>query len=124
MEILNITDIQHRALIVMVNKNWNGTNYQALYRAANFAWPVNKSRAERVEIVLAVYRRTVAGVFIPYKWLEANINNFPSQGTGERSDRYGFVGEEASPGIQELYIGKRLAEELRSYGGSIRYVHC
>lgn len=117
-------DVQHRALIVYVNNNWDGLGRESLYSAANYAWKVSLERAENAEIILAVYKRHVAGVFVPRLWLEANSKNYPSKTNSERSNRYGFVGEEASFEILQLYVGRRLDDDLRGYGGGVRYVHC
>ena len=123
METLNKADIQHKVLIVIVNRNWDGRD-SSLYEAACFAWKVQKSRAERSEVILASYNRKIVGAFIAEEWLEATAENFPGRGRGSSSDRYGFIGREASSDIQNLYVGKRTSDELRGYGGSFRYVNC
>ena len=121
METLKVADIQHKALILIVNRNWDGRD-SSLYEAACFAWRVSKSRAEQAEVILASYNRKIVGAFIAEEWLEATAENFPGRRTG--SNRYGFIGREASLDIQNLYVGKRVSDELRGYGGSFRYVKC
>ncbi len=123
METLTKADIQHKALVLVVNRNWNGRD-SSLYEAACFAWKVKKSRAERAEVILASYNRKIVGAFIADEWLEATAENFPGRGRETVSNRYGFIGREASPDIQNLYVGKRVSDELRGYGGSFRYVNC
>ena len=110
-EILERDDFEHKALIVSVSRNWDGRTASNLYAAARFCWPVRKEKAEReVEIVLACYRRQIAGVFIPTAWH-----------TAPDGDSY-FDGHEAPGEIQNLYVGKYLDDDLRFYGGSVRYV--
>ena len=123
METLKKADIQHKALILVVNRNWDGRQ-SSLYEAAYFAWKVKKSRAERAEVILASYNRKIVGAFIAEEWLEATAENFPGRGRETVSNRNGFIGREASPDIQNLYVGKRVSDELRGYGGSFRYVKC
>ena len=80
-------------------------------RAARYAWPVKTEKVEReVEIVLACYKRQIVGVFIPTHWH-----------TADDGDSY-FDGHEADAEIQDLYVGRDLSDDLRCYGGSVRYV--
>lgn len=113
METLTKADVQHKALIVYVGKNWDGLGREKLYDAARFAWKTRLDRVRGAEIVIAVYKRHVAGVFVPRKWIKV-----------PHSDRCEFIGEEASFGIQQFYVGKRLSDELKGVGGGFRYVHC
>ena len=117
-------DVRHKALMVFVGRNWDGLGRDKLYEAANYAWGVNPERVKSAEIVLAIYKRCVAGVFVPRMWLEANFKNYPSKSNSKHSNRYGFVGEEASFEIQQFYVGRRLDEDLKGTGGGFRYVHC
>lgn len=124
METLKKSDVQHKALIVIVNKNWNGRDYSRLYEATNFAWKVRMPRVEKVEIVLASYYRRIVGVFVVDEWLEANAENFPGRSQAVRSSRCGYRGREADPDIQNLYVGRWVSDELRGHGGGCRYVNC
>lgn len=99
METLKKADIQPKALIVIVNRNWDGRD-SSLYEAACFAWKLKKSRVEQAEVILASYNRKIVGAFIAEEWLEATAENFSGRGRGSSSDRYGFIGREASPDIQ------------------------
>lgn len=105
-------DVRHRALIVYVNNNWDGLGRERLYDAARHAWKTRFDRVKSVEIVIAVFKRHVAGVFVPREWKRLE------------NSRCEFIGEEASFEIQQLYVGKRLDDDLRGYGGGFRYVHC
>ena len=110
-EILERDDFEHKALIVVVSRNWDGRTASNLYAAARYAWPVKKEKVEReVEIVLACYKRQIVGVFIPTHWH-----------TADDGDSY-FDGHEADAEIQDLYVGRYLSDDLRCYGGSVRYV--
>ena len=110
-EILERDDFEHKALIVVVSRNWDGISASNLYAAARYSWPVKRKKVEEeVEIVLACYKRQIVGVFIPTQWYTASDGN-----------SY-FDGHEASHEIQDLYVGKYLSDDLRCYGGSCRYV--
>ena len=110
-EILERDDFEHNALIVSVTRNWNGRTPGNLYAAARYSWPVKKEKVEReIEIVLACAKRQIVGVFIPTQWH-----------TASDGDSY-FDGHEADREIQDLYVGKYLNDDLRFYGGSVRYV--
>ena len=112
-EILCREDFEHKALIVVVTKNWNGKTGLGsnLYEAARYAWPVKTEKvSQKVEIVLACCRSQIVGAFIPETWH-----------TAPDGDSY-FDGKEADQEIQDLYVGKYLCDDLRFYGGSARYV--
>ena len=111
MEILKEEDIQHKAIILKVNRNWD-KNFATLYETVRFAWGVKKSRAEQAEIVFASFHCEIVGVFKPVKWLPAKC--FPERVVTDNSKRYGFEGKEACPKIQNLYVGKSLSKELRN----------
>ena len=114
--VLTEADVEHKALIVFVGKNYkDGLGKDELYQSANFAWRVKKERAEKADIVLAVCNREVLGVFVPDVWIEADKSEKP---------RYWFSGQETNFRVQQQYVGKRLEDDLRGYGGGARYVNC
>lgn len=111
--ILEREDFEHKALIVVVTKNWNGKTGadSNLYQAARYAWPVKTEKVRReVEVVLACRRSQIVGAFIPETWY-----------TAPDGDSY-FDGKEAEQEIQDLYVGRYLSHDLRFYGGSAQYV--
>lgn len=110
--VLTKDEVRHKALIVFVGRNWDGLGRERLYDAAKYAWRAKLDRVQSVEIVIAVFKKRVAGVFIPREWSKVN------------PDRCEFVGEEASFEIQQLYVGRDLGDDLKGTGGGFRYVHC
>ena len=122
--LLRRSDIEHPTLIVIISLNWD-EDPATLYDTTRFAWPFSwreRQRAERVEVILASYKREIVGAFTADEWLPATAENFP--GLGNEPDRYGFNGREADLEIQNLYVGKRVSEELRSHGRSFMFVNC
>ena len=122
-------DIQHKALLINVNQSTKGELFygskdSSLYEATRYAWKVSKSRAEKAEVILATYQGIIKGVFVADTWLEATPENFPDRDSAH--GRFGFIGCEASPDIQNLYVGKRVPDEFRKRGAAnpIRYVNC
>ncbi|MFW1748385.1 hypothetical protein ACG93R_07945 [Acinetobacter guillouiae] len=127
-EIINMyktetVDITHKALIISVNKS---SAERDVYDAVRFAWRLNRTEAEKAEIILATVQGIIKGAFIAEKWLEATDENFPnfklidenSDDKSKRNNRYGFIGKEASPELQQYYLGKRIPEIYRKKGAS------
>lgn len=81
-------------------------------------WPTS---FREFEIVLAVDRGLVIGVFIAEQWLPATVQNFPDR--AGRPERWGFVGQEAPPDVADLYLRHRLPDYMRKRGAAnpIRY---
>ena len=121
MQMLELSDIQHRAVILIVNRSWDEDD-SSLYETIRFAWPFKKEQAEQVEVILASYNRMIVGAFMADEWLATTPENFPDRKT--TPGRIGFIGHEASPEIQNFYVGKRVSDELRSYGSSFRFINC
>lgn len=108
---------EHKVLLISINRT---ASELPLYEATRFAWRLSKKRAREAEVVLASEKGIIRGAYIPEKWLEATPENFP--GRPERPGRLGFNGVEASPEIQEIYIGRRIPEDYRfGTANPIRY---
>lgn len=109
---------QHKALLITVNRS---ASEKSLYDATRYAWRVDKNKAEKAEVILAVREGVIVGAFVAHEWLPATLKNFP--GIESVSGRYGFYGDEASKEIQEIYIGKRIPDKYRKPGAAnpIRY---
>ena len=121
-----VAKFRHRVLLININQQFReGASLDELYETTRFAWKVNKSRAERAEVILTTYQGEIRAVFVADEWLEATPENFQGRGTAG-SGRFGFIGREASLDIQELYVGKQVPDELRKFGAAnpIRYVNC
>ena len=123
---IEVAEFHHRALLININQQFReGASLDELYEATRFAWKVSKPRAEKAKVILTTYQGEIRAAFIADEWLEATPENFQGRGTAG-SGRFGFIGREASPDIQELYVGKRVPDELRKRGvaNPIRYVNC
>lgn len=110
---------KHRCLIISVNQSSRNMN---LLDATRFAWKVNLGKAKRAELVLAVIKGIVRGVYRPKEWLAATIENFP-QFNDEIPERYAFNGEEVEENLKSIYLDKRIPDTMRKRGASnpIRY---
>lgn len=120
-----VAEFRHRVLLININRQFKAeASWDEVYEATRFAWKISKSRAEKAEVILTTYQGEIRAAFIADEWLEATPENFPGRGT-PGSERFGFIGREASPDIQELYVGKRVPDELRKRGAAnpIRYVN-
>ena len=120
-----VAEFRHRVLLININRQFReGASLDEVYEATRFAWKISKSRAEKAEVILATYQGEIKAAFIADEWLATTSENFPDRKTSP--GRFGFIGREASPDIQELYVGKRVPDELRKRGvaNPIRYVNC
>ena len=87
-----------------------------LYEATRYAWKINKAKAKKADVVLATLQGLIVGAFIAHEWLEATTENFP--GHKDAPGRLGFIGEEASIVIKNLYVGKSVPDEYRKPGAA------
>jgi hypothetical protein len=104
---------RHKAMLISVNRSAAGTS---LYEATRYAWKVGLSKAQQAEVILATLQGLIVGAFIVQEWLPATSENFP--GREDVPGRLGFIGEEASPQIRDLYVGKRVPDEYRKRGSA------
>lgn len=111
----------HKALIIIVNKSVEERD--GLYDAVRYAWRIGKKKAQEAEIVLAVVKGIIKGVYVPLQWLEAKPENFPGLGEVAVEGRLGFIGREASADVKNIYMNKRIPDEYRRRGAAnpIRY---
>ncbi len=108
-------DFQHKVLMISVNRSFAEAN--DAYEAVRSSWKVDPKRAEKSDFVLALQHGLVIGAFVATKWLKA------TDGKGNISDRWEFVGKEAPDEIKNLYLDKRLPDSMRKKGAAnpIRY---
>ena len=112
-------EITHTAIEINVRAS---SEVRDLYAATRFAWKVDKGKAEKAEIALAVKQGLVIGVFSIDRWLPATKENFPEFGDqGDVPGRYGFIGSKARPEIEEQYIRKKVPPKARGAAYPIRY---
>lgn len=78
-----------------------------VYATSRWAWRLSPDHAG-TRLVLMHYSGVVVGVFRPTQWLRAtHENGFPV----EEPERWGFIGEAASPEIASLYMGRTVPED-------------
>jgi len=112
-------EITHRAIEINVRVF---SVDRDLYTATRFAWRVDKNRAEKAEIALAVMQGLIKGVYSIDRWLLATKENFPEFGDqGDVPGRYGFIGSEAVSEIQQRYKGKKFPPKAPGSAYPIRY---
>jgi hypothetical protein len=99
------------------------TEAESIYAAVRYQWKVDLNRAEKAAVVLAVRQGLIVGAFVAEKWLPATTENFPDR-DDQLPGRYGFEGREASDDIANLYLQRRVPEQMRKRGAAnpIRYV--
>lgn len=111
----------HKAIIIAHNRS--DLESKTVYEAVRYAWKMNIFKAREAEVVLASFQGIIKGVFIPHKWMQATISNFPDK--EDRPDRIGFEGKEAPLEIRNQYLNKRIPDELRKRGSAnpVRYTY-
>lgn len=111
-------EITHRALLITVNQSIED---RSMYDAVRFAWKLDANKARGAELVMAVQKGLIRGVFVPERWLPASPKHFP--GMPLRRGRFGFEGHDADEDIRYQYVGKRTPDEYQKRGAAnpIRY---
>ncbi len=104
---------KHRALLISVNRTAAETS---LYEATRYAWKINKTKAERAEVVLAILRGLIVGAFVAEEWLPATPEHFP--GREPVPGRFGFVGREAPADMTDLYVKRSVPALYRKRGAA------
>ena len=117
----------NRLLLICVNRTVADPDLN-LIDAVRYSWRISPDNAERADYVLAVAYGLIVGVFEPERpWLRAIKENFRGipehHANWERQDgRYGFRALEAPKRIENLYLYKRVPDNLRNHGSAFRYV--
>jgi len=99
------------------------------YIAVRYSWKIDPIKAAQAELVLAVVRGKIVGVYEADKWLAATRENFsgdipPEQGNwDEQGGRFGFRGHEAPSDIKSQFVEKRVPSRWGFKGNPIRYVN-
>lgn len=105
---------EHRAILINVNRS--ALEEPSLYEATQYAWVISKSKAAKIEVVLAVIQGIIRDAFIPERWLEATATNFPNR--NDVQGRMGFIGKRADERIRKIYVGKRVPDSYRKKGAA------
>jgi hypothetical protein len=110
---------EHSAVLITINQSAEDRD---AYEAVRYAWKLDPKKAARSELVMAVDRGLIVGVFVAEKWLQATTANFPGT-AADRPGRWGFVGHDAAEDIKKLYMRCRLPKHMRKPGAAnpIRY---
>jgi hypothetical protein len=110
-------EFTHKVLLISVNRE---ASERSLYEAVRYAWKINSTKARKAEFILATVKGVIKGAFVAHDWLEATAENFPARwAEGDGADgRFGFIGEEAPEQILQLYVGKRVPDQLRKRGAA------
>lgn len=108
---------KHKLLLISIN---NTINYKDTYEAVRLAWRIDPEEAKKADYILALNKGIIVGVFKAYSWKLATKKNFPELKKGS-NDRYGFEGEKAEPEIENLYLHKRIPDNIILRGNPIRY---
>lgn len=118
--------ITEPAITININKTYPLVkNEGELYDYTRGIWRVDRARAEKAEIALAVYNGEIIEVFEIRSWHPACSTEYKSNRDFLGTDPEGrseFIGRVASGFVRHKYVGKRV--EGRSYGSPIRYFNC
>ena len=116
--------VSHPLLLISIGVRFGYEDF-SIYEAVRCAWKVNKRRAEKCELVLARKGKLVVGVFRPTKWIEATHANFPKELDSDRPGKWGFVGKNAKPEVEEMYLNKRVPDRyLPKKGTQTPFRYC
>ncbi len=107
-------------ILICISKSYYETD-KTIYDAVRGVWDIKPERAENFKLVLAQRQGLVVGAFRPITWLPGNKANFPWL-PNDLPERNGFVGEPAEQAVANLYVGKRVPDEYRSWGNPLRYI--
>jgi uncharacterized protein len=97
--------------------------------AVRYSWKVDPIKAAHAELVLAVFRGKIVGVYEADGWLAATKENFspgiPDEhgNWNKQAGRFGFHGCEAPEDVKTRYIGKSIPPKWKFRGNPIRHVN-
>ncbi len=116
--------VSHPLLLISIGVRFGYENF-SIYEAVRCAWKVNKRRAEKCELVLARRGKLVVGVFRPTKWIEATHANFPKELDSDLPGKWGFVGDNPEPEVEQIYLNKRVPDQyLPQKGAQTPFRYC
>ena len=116
--------VSHYLILISMGVRFGYEDF-SIYEAVRCAWKVNKRRAEECEVVLARKGKLIVGVFRPTKWIEATHANFPKELESDIPGKWGFVGENAGPEVEKMYLHKRVPDQfLAKKGAQTPFRYC
>lgn len=114
---IDISNLDDKIIAITVTESIKG---DALYERVRGNWNLSKERAEKAELVFAVYDGKVIGVFKPY-----TSKYMPPDESKEHLKRnwLQFTGQEITdPEILEKYLGKKLPSKSKGNANPIQYL--
>jgi hypothetical protein len=126
-----IPKLSNDSVVININKRYRrGMTSGEIYEATKDSWPIDSTRIGGInnggkikdghlKYVLSEYRRLIVEVFQVEYWVEYENVDY-NQGskkyeTGDKRTRFGFVGTVAEDRTRELYRGKRIPIEAKSF---------
>jgi hypothetical protein len=91
-----------------------GMTPKEVYRAAHYAWRVDRNKAEACHYVSAVSGGIVRGCFRANRWFEATSKYFRGYDPVPRGS--GFEGEPASADVWDRYVPTKMPNNALSQG--------
>lgn len=104
-----VVEIDEPTILISINKT---VDERSIYDAARFAWKLKLEEAEKAELIFAITRGVIRGVFIAKQWLPATEENFPNfrlineeaYTPTLREKRFGFIGHAAPEYFQKKIL--------------------
>lgn len=94
---------------------------RTVYEAVSGNWNMNIERAKKADIVLAVYKGEIIGIFKPEQWIDGE----PTHPKPEGLERHWvkFTGTEVTdPDILKKYLNKKLMKKIGE-ANPVRYFY-
>ena len=104
----------HRIIAINVNRSIEDREF---YDAVRCAWRISLERAQKADYIFAMKEGICREVFIADEWMPATQENFPGILNESVAGRYGFTGRKAPDEIRQLYVNKRMPEEMQRRKG-------
>ena len=119
-------------VVININKLFHrGMTWREIYNATKDKWPIRKDKVEggsiedgiirdgKLQFVLSEYRGLIVEVFKVDYWVKYDNEDYnpgsKKRDSGKKRTRYGFVGEVADDSIRDLYLGKRIPIEAKTF---------
>ena len=124
--------VTHKVMVFKVNNIWyKEISNEELYNKTRGYWRINEKKYHTSEYAFAVYKGLVKAVYKPISWHKIKFLNeshpyAPNQeqlGESRNLYRSYFVGVQAEPEVQELYLNKDISQYTNSSQNPIIYIN-